>query len=103
MVAERLRSADSVAARMRGLLGRRRIQMGEGLLLDPCRQVHTFGMRYPIDVVFCGRDGLVTHIVRGMRPRRVSAFRWRARYAIELAAGAAAGVSVGDVLRVEEL
>jgi uncharacterized membrane protein (UPF0127 family) len=38
--------------RLRGLLGRPRLQAGEGLLIDPCPSVHTIGMGYPLDLVF---------------------------------------------------
>ena len=103
VVAERLRMAVSASGRMRGLLGRPPVQPGEGLLLTPCKQVHTFGMRYPIDVVFCERDWVVTRIVRGLQPRRLSRIDWKAQHAIELPQRAAAQLSVGDRLRVEYL
>ena len=71
--------------RRRGLLGRDHV---DGVLvLRPCRQVHTFGMQFPIDVAFCDRDGFVLHICE-MRPGRVSRFVFRAYFAIEAGAGA---------------
>ena len=64
-------------ARRRGLLGRDGI---DGVIvLEPCRQVHTFGMRFPIDVAFCAADGRVLRIVAEMVPGRVSRVVWRAR------------------------
>ncbi len=101
VVAELLRDADSVAGRMRGLLGQPRLGRGEGLLLTPCKQVHTFGMSYPIDVVFCDVEWQITDIVRAMRPWRVSGVQWSARHAVELAAGAASEISAGDRLLVQ--
>lgn len=100
-MAESLRSATSTRTRMRGLLGRAELAVGEGLLLSPCKQVHTFGMRFPIDVVFCDRAWRVSHVVREMRPGRVSRVAWKARHAIELRAGAAAEVMTGDRLLIE--
>lgn len=102
VLAESLRRATSIRARMRGLLGGPGIEPGEGLLLSPCKQVHTFGMRFPIDVVFCDRTWRVTHVVRGMRPQRVSRVQWRARHAIELSAGTASGIERGDRLLLDE-
>ena len=62
--------------RRRGLLGRDHV---DGVLvLRPCRQVHTFGMQFPIDVAFCDRYGFVLHICE-MRPGRVSRFVFRTR------------------------
>lgn len=102
VVADSVRRATSIRGRMRGLLGGPALGPGEGLLLSPCKQVHTFGMRFPIDVVFCDRTWRVTHVVRGMKPGRVSKVDRKARHAIELSAGAAAGVERGDRLVLEE-
>jgi uncharacterized membrane protein (UPF0127 family) len=89
--------ATTRAARRRGLLGadvRER-----ALVLDPCRQVHTFGMRCPIDVVWCDRRGKVLRMVT-LPPGRVSRPVLRARFVIEAAAGAAEswGLRCGQVL-----
>ena len=99
VVATRLLLARTPAARMRGLIGRP-LDVGEALLLCPCRQVHTFWMRYAIDAVFCDRHLNVVHVVREMHPRRVSTVRWDASCVIELEAGAANAVRVGDGLRI---
>lgn len=93
--------ASSRAARRRGLLGRAGI--GGVLVLVPCRQVHTVGMRFPIDVGFCAADGRLLRRVT-MRPGRVSRPVWRARLVIEAEAGAFArwGLRCGDVVGVRE-
>lgn len=94
----RVRLAETVGARMRGLVGRPPLGPGEGLLLVPASQVHTFGMSYAIDVVFCDRDMRVLRVLRSLPPRRVSLYLFRARSVLELPAGAAAGVAAGDQL-----
>lgn len=66
------------------------------------RQVHTFGMGYPIDVCFCDRDWRVLHVVRSMRPRRMTRWVLRARVAIEMRAGELSGVRPGAQLSVVE-
>ena len=58
VVCERCLVADSPWSRMRGLLGRRGLESGEGLLLRPTGSVHTFFMRFPIDAVFLSREPL---------------------------------------------
>ena len=88
--------------RIRGLLGTAPLTDGEALVLTPGRQVHTFGMRRPIDVVFCSREWVVLHVVRSMRPRRMSRFLWSAIFVVELPAGGAAMVETGDRLALEE-
>jgi uncharacterized membrane protein (UPF0127 family) len=67
------------------------------------RQVHTFGMGYPIDVTFCDKDWIVRHVVACMGPRRVTRWVARARYVIEAPCGALSGrVAPGVRLVVEE-
>lgn len=58
--------------RMRGLLGRRPPGGRSGILLAPCRAVHTFGMRYAIDVAFVSRQGRVLKLYRALPPRRIA-------------------------------
>jgi uncharacterized membrane protein (UPF0127 family) len=90
--------AQSRADRRRGLLGRTEL---EGVLILPVRSVHTFGMKFPIDVAFCDAEGTVLRIVE-MRPNRVSRLCWEARTAIEAPHGAFREWEVrpGDVLEV---
>lgn len=101
VVADRVRWARSPAERARGLLGAP-LGPGEALVIEPARQVHTFGMRYAIDVCFCDRAWRVLHVVGPMRPRRITRWVFRARYAVEVAAGALDGVAAGDQLSLRE-
>jgi uncharacterized membrane protein (UPF0127 family) len=91
--------ASTRATRRRGLLGRERLSATEGLLLTPCKAVHTVGMRFPIDVIFIDRDGRAVRIVPSLAPWRI-AMSARATAVIELAAGqaAASDIRVGDML-----
>ena len=85
--------------RRRGLLGRDHV---DGVLvLRPCRQVHTFGMQFPIDVAFCDRYGFVLHLSH-MRPGRVSRYVFHAYFAIEASAGAFERwhIGLGDVIEL---
>ena len=94
---ERCTVADRMLSRMKGLLGRKDLPTGEGILIRPAPSIHTFFMRFPIDVVFLSRQGEVLKIAEHVAP-------WRARscrhsYAVlELAAGEAGrrGIAVGD-------
>ena len=94
--------ASSARRRMKGLLGRRALSQDEGLWLKPASSVHTWFMRFPIDVVFLDKELRVLRIVEAMRPWRMAAKR-RSRSVLELAAGSAArsGLRVGDVLEAE--
>jgi uncharacterized membrane protein (UPF0127 family) len=99
-VCERCTLADKPLTRMRGLLGRKSLGAGEGLLLRPAGSIHTLFMRFPIDAVFLDGDRTVVKVVTGLRPWRAAAGRG-ARAVLELPAGQAGerAVRAGDVLR----
>jgi uncharacterized membrane protein (UPF0127 family) len=86
VVCERCAMAESFATRLRGLLGRRQLQRGEGLLLSPSSSVHTFFMRFSIDVVFLDRSLRVVGVSPNVRPWRLAACRGTRRV-LELPAG----------------
>ena len=94
-----LEIAQSRRDRRRGLLGRDGID--GALLLSPAKSVHTFGMRFPIDVAHLDADGVVLRVTT-MRPTRIGSFVFRSRSVIETEAGAFArwGVSEGDRLEI---
>ncbi len=93
--------AESFRERSRGLLGRDGVE--GALLLRPARQVHSFGMRFPIDVAFCDRDLRVLDVV-SMGRHRMGRPRMRARCVIEAEAGAFERWKLrpGDQLEVRE-
>jgi uncharacterized membrane protein (UPF0127 family) len=99
-VCERCLVADSPFARMRGLLGRRGLDRDEGVLLRPASSVHTFFMRFPIDVVFLSREGEVLKIVPDLGAWRTASCRG-AKAVVELRAGAAAARDLRVGTRLE--
>ena len=86
--------------RMKGLLGRERLNEGEGLVITPCSSVHTVGMRFPIDVIFFDKQGRIIAVTRNMKPLRISAWHPRAAGVLEVAAGTVKDLSArpGDEL-----
>jgi uncharacterized membrane protein (UPF0127 family) len=100
-VARSVRRARTVWERGAGLLALPPLRPGEALWLEPCGSIHTWGMRYAIDVLFLSRELRVLAIWRDVRPWRV-AWAPRGTYvAVELPSGGAQGVERGDVLRCE--
>lgn len=91
--------AASAPERMRGLLGRPALQAGQGMLLMSCWLIHTFGMGYPIDLVYLRRDGRVVKVTPALAPRRVSGC-WRAHCVLELAAGEARRCGIAPGVRL---
>jgi uncharacterized protein len=72
ILAESVDVADSSAKRQKGLLGRDSLPTGQGLWIVPCESVHTFGMRFPIDVLYLDRKKRVRKTRQTMVPWRVS-------------------------------
>ncbi len=101
VVCERCLMATNPALRLRGLLGKKELPAGEGILLRPCASVHTMFMRFAIDVVFCDGDLRVLAVAPEVPKWRMRSQRG-AKVAIELAAGEAVrrGVTSGAQLRV---
>lgn len=91
--------ARSLWARFRGLMLRRELPQGEGLIIEPCSSIHMMFMRLAIDAVFYDREHRVTRVAQNVRPWWGFALGGRgARGVIELPVGAADGVSPGDQL-----
>jgi len=92
--------ADTAASRMKGLLGRRSLATGEGLLLRPAGSIHTAFMRFPIDAVFLDANLRVLRVEANLRPWRIAAQRG-ARAVVELPAGTAEGMGLAVGLTLE--
>jgi uncharacterized membrane protein (UPF0127 family) len=101
IVCERCVLADSALRRMRGLLGRKTLDSGHGILIRPAPAIHTWFMRFAIDAVFLDPDLSVLSIRRELRPWRMAGQRG-ARAVLELPAGEAErrGIKPGDRLEV---
>ena len=101
LLADRLRPAHTHWTRLRGLLGTRRLDPGEGLWIKPSNQVHMFGMRYAIDVVFLDDAGRVLRVVHALQPNRISPRVKGATSVLELPAGTAARMALVEGAQVE--
>ncbi len=96
--------------RGRGLMGRAALEPGAGMLIGsgplvPMMWIHTFFMRFAIDLVFLDRAGRIVRIVPNVKPWRITAPVFGARSVLELEAGTAHRTSTrpGDEVRFEEL
>ena len=79
--------AEGAFERMRGLIGRKGLASGKGMLITKCNCIHTLFMRFPIDATFLDGKGAVVKVVRNIRPWRLWVWGgWRARSVLETAA-----------------
>jgi len=102
VLSENLETADRFFKRFIGLMGRKGIEPGGGLLIVPCNSIHMFFMRFTIDAVFIGSDGKVVHLEKQIKPWRVSRVVRKARSVLELPAGTIdrTGTGVGDLIEI---
>lgn len=99
IIVSNLKRADNFFKRLKGLMFTSALPAGEGLVITPCQQIHTQFMNYAVDVMFVDAQHIVVHIERDMKPWRFSKFYKQAKYVLEVNAGAASMVSVGDTLQ----
>jgi uncharacterized membrane protein (UPF0127 family) len=101
VVANRIELALDSRSRRRGLLGRDTLDKGAALIIAPCNSIHTFFMRFAIDVVFVARDGRVLKTCAGLVQWRI-AFSIGAFAVIELPVGAISlsESKPGDILQL---
>jgi uncharacterized membrane protein (UPF0127 family) len=94
--------AATVFSRAVGLLGRTSLPRGEGLLISPCKGVHTFFMKFPIDVVFLDGDNRIIATLVDLRPQRLTKLRLACRSILELPAGTVreSNTAVGNQLTI---
>ena len=103
VVADRIEPAFDSRTRRTGLLGRQMLPSDTVLAIAPSNAIHTFGMKFPIDLLFIARDGRVVKRVLSLPARRISA-ALRAFAVLEFAAGhtGVAATHPGDYLAIEE-
>ena len=102
VLASTVELAVTSESRRRGLLGRDSLDPAVAIVIAPSSAIHTFFMRFAIDVVFIDRGGRVLKVVRNLRPWRMAG-SLRAYGVIEMNGGTltATDVAVGDQLRLE--
>jgi uncharacterized membrane protein (UPF0127 family) len=103
VLADRMEVADTAAKRRTGLLKHTRLEPGQGLWIVPCEAVHSFGMKFAIDVVYIDRKKKVRKTRPAMVPRRISGCLL-AHSVLELPVGAieTSGTQAGDQLLFEQ-
>lgn len=105
VLAEYAQVAQTFTTRAKGLLGKKYLQEGSGLLIKPCKQIHSIGMKFNLDAVFIAKDNTVCHLHHDMKPGHISAYINQALYVLEMPAGRIqeSGTCVGDVIEFIEM
>ena len=95
--------ADTPLARLRGLLGRFKLRSDEAVWVVPSHGIHTFGLRFRIDVIYLDSQCQVLHLIEHLGPLRIAPLRLRCASVLELPAGSIykSGTQVGDRLLIQ--
>ncbi len=101
-IGQRIAIADTFLSRLLGLMGKKQLDAGRGLLIRPSSGVHTFGMRFSIDVVALDKSLRVVRLWPNLRPFRLSGISFKIHSMLELPAGQIAQrqIGIGDQLEV---
>ena len=94
--------ADTLLKRLRGLLGKIRLNPVDGIWLIPSRGIHTIGMLFAIDVIYLDGANRVIHLIENLGPFRISPIRMRCASILELPSRAiyASNTRIGDELLI---
>ena len=94
--------ATDLLARLTGLLGTSPSDRPRAMYIHPCNGVHTFGMKYPLDIVFLGADGKTVRVTRNLSPNRITGYVPGAASVLEFPAGVLGDgeIRAGDLLTV---
>ena len=101
-LATNVRVADTLFTRMKGLLGKKELPIGEALWIKPCFSVHTFFMKFPIDVLYLDKRNQVIASVSNLSPNRMTRLYPQSFSVLELPPGtiAATNTEVGDEIKI---
>ncbi|MDD5004894.1 MAG: DUF192 domain-containing protein [Candidatus Omnitrophica bacterium] len=104
ILADKAEMAETFLKRLRGLLGRDNLAAGEGLVIKPCNSIHTFFMRFSIDVAFLDKSGKVVAMAVFLPPLRLQGSWFRGHLVIELPAGTLArtNTALKDTIEIAE-
>ena len=103
VIAQQAKLTVSFGQRMKGLLGQDSLVANEALILKPCSSIHTFFMRFAIDVLFLDKNMRIVRLIQNMPPNRLSPIVWASKMAIELPAGkiSQTNTQIGDRIEIK--
>ncbi|MGN0383436.1 MAG: DUF192 domain-containing protein [Eubacterium sp.] len=102
LVCENTELANTFIKRFCGLMYRKELPEGEGLLIEPCNQIHTFNMKFAIDTIFLDKDNKIVFIDENIMPGKIRPLIKNARKVLELNSGTIAklGLQTGEQLYI---
>jgi uncharacterized protein len=104
LLSSNIQVADDLSSRLIGLMFRKEQKNADGLLLNPCNSIHTFFMRYALDIVFIDSHNKVVKIIRNLAPWRMTWIYFKSCKTLELPAGKLPlDLNEGDELEIRDV
>jgi uncharacterized protein len=104
LLAHEVLHANSFLTRLKGLMFVPEIVGGDAMLIEACNSIHTFFMKFSLDIVFLDKNNTVLKIIRNLKPWRMTFIIFKAVKTLELPAGSLSNnLSNGDKLRIENV
>jgi uncharacterized membrane protein (UPF0127 family) len=104
IISSNIKIADNPISRVIGLMFKKTPVDSDGLLLEPCNSIHTFFMRYSLDIIFLSNGNEVIKVIRNLKPWRMTRIYFKARKTLELPAGnLPLDIKEGDILEVRNV
>ncbi len=102
LIADDVKIAKNFITRSIGLIPKKNLPHNEGLLIKPCCSIHTFFMKFDIDVLFVNKKNEVTALYESVKPYRILPIHPDSSYVIEFAAGSISkkNISKGDLITI---
>lgn len=104
LIADKVYVADNFVTRTIGLISKKEIFEGEGMVIKPCCSIHTFFMKFEIDVLFVNKKNEVVAFYEKVKPNRILPIHFDSEYVIELPAQTVSTKKIekGDLLILED-
>tara|TARA_B100000925_G_scaffold290618_1_gene276247 strand:+ start:5630 stop:5965 length:336 start_codon:yes stop_codon:yes gene_type:complete len=103
VISDNVRVADDTLSRMVGLLNCKKLDTGESLLIEPCNSIHTFFMKFNIDVLFLDKNFKVVKVFRDLPPWRITRPYFSVKRVVEANADTFDEVKPGDQLELRDV
>lgn len=103
IIADNVKVAQNFFSRTVGLIPKKTFNKGEGLIIKPCSSIHTFFMKFAIDVLFVNKKNEVVALYENVKPWKILPIHFNSYYVIELDSGAISSknISKGDLITIE--
>jgi uncharacterized protein len=100
LILENVVLADRFLSRLKGLMGKSKIEDDEGLLIRPCNSIHTFFMKFNLDIAFVDENFVVLEVYRDLAPNKLSKIYKKSKFVIEGKAGSLSKLNKGEKIKI---